>query len=161
MEYIGIDINEASNRILKKNLLKFDNRVESTILTSNFDQGLSWVGANKHLPLFYFFLGITIGNFEPSERKAFLTDVYNNMKIDDMFLITFDLKKDPQLVQRAYFNENKIVQNFLMRNIVRLNDVSESTVNSEDFWSHVYYNPKNGIVEGHVISKKDQEIKIA
>ncbi len=47
-------------------------------------------------------LGGTIGNFNPSERKALLTDVVRGMRPGDTFLLGTDLVKDHQRLVLAY-----------------------------------------------------------
>jgi hypothetical protein len=43
------------------------------------------------------------------------------MKKGDKFLITFDQKKNPQLIQKAYSNEKKLFDEVLIINAKRLN----------------------------------------
>lgn len=40
IEYIGIDINVATNQVLTHNLTKYDESVTSTVITSMFDKGI-------------------------------------------------------------------------------------------------------------------------
>jgi hypothetical protein len=52
--------------MLVDNLKKFKDEeisLNGTVITSLFEDGLKWVGENRKTPLFYFFIGITIGNF--------------------------------------------------------------------------------------------------
>ena len=50
------------------------------------------------------------------------------MKSGDLFLITFDKKKDPSLIQKAYFNNNHLFHDILLINASRLNEISSSVV---------------------------------
>lgn len=58
----------------------------------------------------------------------FLKNVYSNMKSGDLFLVTFDKKKDPSLIQKAYFNNNHLFHDILLINASRLNEISSSVV---------------------------------
>ncbi len=48
------------------------------------------------------FLGSTIGNFAPAERKRFLADVADGMNAGDRFLLGTDLVKDVDRLEAAY-----------------------------------------------------------
>ena len=48
------------------------------------------------------FLGGTIGNLDPAERHAFLTDVRSGLVAGDTFLLGTDLVKDPARLVAAY-----------------------------------------------------------
>jgi hypothetical protein len=50
------------------------------------------------------------------------------MKKGDMFMITFDQKKDPSKVQKAYFNEHNLAQKWFLASIDNLNTISDNKV---------------------------------
>lgn len=58
------------------------------------------------------FLGSTIGNLRPAERKRFLADVASQMTPGDAFLLGTDLVKDPARLEAAYDDDAGITAEF-------------------------------------------------
>jgi L-histidine N-alpha-methyltransferase len=76
-----------------------------------------------------------------------------------MIVLGIDLKKNPVLIQNAYFN-NPFEFQFLMNSIARINRDLNGNFNLEKFYPHSFYNPKEGMVRGCLISKETQTIQI-
>ncbi|MHB8219048.1 MAG: L-histidine N(alpha)-methyltransferase [Acidimicrobiales bacterium] len=65
------------------------------------------------------FLGGTIGNFLPDERRRFLFDLNCTMAFDDHLLLGSDLVKDPDLIVNAYDDAGGVTAEF-NRNVLRV-----------------------------------------
>ena len=65
------------------------------------------------------FLGSTIGNLAPAERRRFLFDLNCNLSHDDRFLLGVDLVKDPHVLLAAYDDASGVTAEF-NRNALRV-----------------------------------------
>ncbi len=79
-------------------------RVEGIV--GEYLAGLSFAKKNAHGPMIVLFLGSNIGNFFPQARADFLAELRSKLKEGDQLLVGFDLKKDVNLLNRAY-NDSK------------------------------------------------------
>ena len=62
LEYIPMDISHDCNEWLKNKLIEEMPGLKMTTLTSQFEEGIKWVQANKAEKNVYLFVGATIGN---------------------------------------------------------------------------------------------------
>lgn len=76
-----------------------------------------------------------------------------------MIVLGVDLKKDPVIIQNAYFNNEKEFP-FLMNSIKRMNKDLKANFNVDKFYPHSYFDPVEGYVIGCLISKEAQEVNI-
>ncbi len=67
------------------------------------------------------FLGGTIGNLGPDERRAFLVDLSRVMAADDRLLLGCDLVKDPDVLVRAYDDRDGVTAAFNKNALAHVN----------------------------------------
>ena len=72
-----------------------------------------------------------------------------------MIVLGVDVKKNPVLIQNAYFNNAKQFP-FLLNSIKRMNKDLNANFKVDKFYPHSYFNPFEGYVRGCLISKEDQ-----
>lgn len=150
--YIPIDISEDSNKTLAANIQKLSANIRLTILTSTFEEGTSWVCKNKPEKNVFFMVGSTIGSLYNEEAVAYFKWLGGLLKKDDMIVIGLDMKKDPVMIQNAYFSNPEEFP-FLLNSIKRINKELGGNFNVDNFYPHSYYNPHDGIVRGCLVSK--------
>ncbi len=108
-----------------------------------------------------FFPGSTIGNFHPVDARRFLTGVARLCDHDGGLLIGFDLKKDPAVLHRAYNDAAGVTAAFNLNLLRRVNRELGGTFDLDAFWPYALYNPKEGRVEMHLVSRVEQEVEVA
>ena len=111
-------------------------------------------------PRVVFFPGSSVGNFQPSDAVKFLSNVANLLGENGQLLIGVDLKKDKNILQRAYDDAEGITAQFNLNLLTRLNNEL-----SADFdlsaWEHfAFYNFDEGRIEMHLESQCDQLVHI-
>jgi uncharacterized SAM-dependent methyltransferase len=109
-----------------------------------------------------FFLGSSIGNFEPSATRSFLKSVKRGMRTDtrDYLFISFDLEKDPQTLESAYNDRAGITSEFNLNLLTRINNDLGGTFNLRDFTHYATYNKNEKRIEMFIVSNRDQEIYV-
>ena len=113
--------------------------------------------SNKKLLLF---LGSSIGNFELSEGKDFLGEIYKIMRHGDQILVGFDLKKDPNQILAAYNDAAGFTKEFNLNLLSRINNELGANFDVKAFTHYPTYNPVTGSCRSYLISEKAQTVSI-
>ncbi len=111
-------------------------------------------------PFLGFFPGSTIGNFSAEEALQFLKTARKVLKNDGALLIGVDLKKDPKVLEAAYNDEQGVTAEFNLNLLTRINNELNGTIDEEQFEHRALFNDEAGRIEMHLISKKEQEVKV-
>jgi L-histidine N-alpha-methyltransferase len=108
----------------------------------------------------FFFLGGTLGNFPDGEALGFLSGLAGRMRPGDHFLLGLDMRKDKQILERAY-NDARGVTAAFNRNVLRvINRELNARFDPERFGHLAFFNPVRGRVEMHLRAERDMEVRI-
>lgn len=107
------------------------------------------------------FLGSSIGNFTRDSAIDFLSEVRCNLKPRDMLLVGFDLKKDPEVLRRAYSDSHNVTKEFNINLLMRLNREVDADFSATAFRHLAVYNPVRGAMESYLLSSKDHDVNVA
>lgn len=107
-----------------------------------------------------FFPGSTIGNFNPAEAIHFLRHYTGMLGSEGGFLIGADLKKGPEIFQRAYDDAKGVTARFNLNLLERINREAGGTFELEHFEHEARYNEQYGRVEMHLKSKVPQLVRV-
>lgn len=107
-----------------------------------------------------FFPGSTIGNFQRDRAIQFLKDVAELVGQGGGLLIGVDLKKDENLLIRAYDDSEGITAAFNFNVIERINNELGGNFDMAGFRHRAVYNREEGRIEMHLLSLKEQTVTI-
>ncbi|RCS30524.1 L-histidine N(alpha)-methyltransferase [Rhodanobacter denitrificans] len=107
-----------------------------------------------------YFPGSTIGNFENRGAAALLRKMRNEMGDAGGILIGVDLKKDPALIEAAYNDRAGVTAEFTLNMLARLNREIGSNFELSAFAHRAHYNPMAGRIETHLVSRREQQVKV-
>lgn len=108
-----------------------------------------------------YYPGSSIGNFAPNEARALLDRFRTLAGEKGQLLIGFDLKKDPQLMHRAYNDAAGATADFNLNLLVRLNRELGADFNLARFSHYAFYNPYASRIEMHLVSLAEQTVRVA
>jgi dimethylhistidine N-methyltransferase len=108
-----------------------------------------------------FFPGSTIGNFEPQQVVAFLTDWAALLGPGGEMLIGVDLKKDPKILNAAYNDKAGMNAAFNLNLLTRINRELGGDFDIDRFAHVAFYNEAEGRVELYLKSLAEQSVTIA
>lgn len=123
--------------------------------------GLARTGLPAHRKKIVFFPGSTIGNFEPAEAADFLRQAAKLAAPDGGLLIGVDLKKDPELLHRAYNDLRGITREFNLNLLHRINAELEADFDPNGFYHYAFYQPQQSRIEMHLVSRGHQKVRLA
>ena len=108
-----------------------------------------------------FFPGSTIGNFRPSKAQSFLDTLASVTDSDAGMLVGVDLKKDKEILEKAYNDEQGLTAAFNKNMLERLNRELDADFDVDLFDHCAFYNEEKGRIEMHLVSGCQQTVTIA
>lgn len=158
--YIPIDTSlEAMTKLtskLKERLpsLKIQPRI------GNYYEVLEKENLLTKIPSLLLFLGSNIGNYTLDGAVSLLRLLHNYMKDNDKLLLGIDLKKNPLVVQQAYFDKYGITKKININLLIRINKELGGDFKVDDFDFYCHYNPISGAVKSYLVSLREQQVHI-
>lgn len=158
VEYRPIDISETALDEAQVTLQHFTPDVQITPQVSNF------LTDKLKLPEFdgctiIVYIGSTIGNFIPEEAKNILNHVRQQLQPGDVLLLGFDMKKDPNIIVRAYDDAGGINNSFNLHLLCRLNKDFGYNFNLDQFRYLTVWNETESRREAHIESLCSQQVQ--
>ncbi|MBC6112607.1 L-histidine N(alpha)-methyltransferase [Pedobacter fastidiosus] len=106
------------------------------------------------------FMGANIGNMNVEDARNFCIELKNVLSENDMLIVGFDLKKNPQQILSAYNDQEGITRSFNLNLLQRINKELDGNFNLENFEHYAFYDPESGACKSYLISLKNQQVKI-
>jgi dimethylhistidine N-methyltransferase len=106
-----------------------------------------------------FFPGSTIGNLQPQEALAFLADWARRLGPDAAMVIGVDLRKSPEIIQRAYDDAQGVTARFSKNVLARANRELGWDFDLDRFEHRARYDAPHGRIEIHLESLTDQTVR--
>jgi dimethylhistidine N-methyltransferase len=107
-----------------------------------------------------FFPGSSIGNFEPADAVTFLKLVAKMVGKDGGLLIGVDLKKHHEILNPAYNDAAGVTAAFNLNLLTRINRELGADFDLLGFSHTAFYNEQLGRIEMHLISEREQQVKL-
>lgn len=105
-----------------------------------------------------FFLGSNIGNFTIPQSIKFLGKIAAELNEDDLVMIGFDQKKDPDVILNAYNDPEGITREFNLNLLRRMNRELGADFDLNK-WKHApNYDPQSGETKSYLLSKENQTV---
>lgn len=105
-----------------------------------------------------YFPGSTIGNFEPVAALELLAVMREEAGPGGALLIGVDLKKDPQIIERAYNDKEGVTAEFNLNMLRHLNHEFDSDFDPDRFAHDATYDESSGRVEMRLVSQAKQAV---
>jgi len=105
-----------------------------------------------------FFLGSNIGNFTITQSIKFLGKIAAELNEDDLVLIGFDQKKDPEVILNAYNDPEGITREFNLNLLRRMNRELGADFDLKKWRHHPTYDPQSGETKSYLLSTENQTV---
>ena len=159
--YIPVDISGDILQQLSDSLQTEMPSVSVQAVVGEYFKALEWLQANKTGRKVVLFLGSNIGNFKADESRDFLCSVRAYLQPGDKLLMGIDLRKDPDIILRAYDDASGITAAFNLNLLRRINRELGGNFDLDQFRHYALYNPQDGVMRSYLVSKKEQEVYIS
>jgi dimethylhistidine N-methyltransferase len=159
--YIPVDISEEANRQLTSSLNKRFHGIRIEEKTGDyFDMlgELSQQYANRKIVML---LGSNLGNYSIPESMDFLNKLSSMMTSKDKLFLGLDLKKDPEVIRKAYNDAAGFTRDFNLNLLERFNNELDADFNTKYFRHSPMYDPRSGTAKSYLVSTRDQVVRIA
>lgn len=129
-------------------------------VAADFTTPFALPAAVANMPKVGFFPGSTIGNFEPHEASSFLKSAHEILGKGALMIIGADLEKDERVLRDAYNDAAGVTARFNLNVLVRINRELGGNFDLSAFTHRAIYNRERHRIEMHLISKKQQAVRM-
>lgn len=158
LEYFPVDISANALKGLMASLREEFPSLRATPLNHEYFAALEELNQMRHSPKLILFLGSNIGNFTPALTREFLQKLYVAMAPGDQVLCGIDLKKDPEIILKAYNDPAGITRDFNLNILSRINRELGGNFEPDNFIHYPVYNPQSGECRSYLVSTVAQEV---
>jgi L-histidine N-alpha-methyltransferase len=160
--YVPVDVSRAALDDLERAHRDRLPAIQFSAVEGDYLNGLAEAAARypgrRRLALF---LGSNIGNLEAREAVNLLSTWRGGLSRGDELLLGFDLLKDPELLQRAYDDDEGVTAEFNRNLLRRLNRELDADFDVDAFRHLARYNPQVAAMESYLVSERDQIVHVA
>jgi dimethylhistidine N-methyltransferase len=101
-----------------------------------------------------YFPGSTIGNFRPDDARDFLHRLARLVGPDGGLLIGTDLRKDPDVLRRAYNDEHGVTAAFNRNALTHLARLADTTLDIDAFEHDALWHDARSRIEMHLFARR-------
>lgn len=159
-QYVPIDISHSALEKLADDMTRRFPDLELTALISEYFTGIKWLNNRYRRKNIAIFLGSSIGNFSHAEARVFLRSMWNCLNNGDNLIIGFDLKKDIELLVRAYNDSEGVTAAFNFNVLERINRELGGEFDISKFRHIGTYDVFSGAMESYLVSLEAQDVFI-
>lgn len=143
--YVALDVSAAAIEGAAEALVEDYPGLSISGLVADFDHHLHLLGGQGSRLVA--FLGGTIGNFEPTPRRRFLTDIAEQLRPTDTFLLGTDLVKSRDLLIPAYDDAQGVTAAFNRNVLSVINRELDADFDVESFEHLAIWDADNEWIE--------------
>ncbi len=157
--YVPVDVTEAMVRDCARELTNEYPGLRVHGVVGDFERHLDRVPASEGARLVVF-LGGTIGNFPPEDRRAFLRQIAALLRPGDHLLMGTDLVKDPSVLEAAYDDEQGVTAEFNRNLLHVMNRELDADFDPEDFEHVAKFDRQNEWIEMRLRSRRKHTVTV-
>jgi dimethylhistidine N-methyltransferase len=116
---------------------------------------------HAHTRSLVFFPGSTIGNLEPDDARAFLARLAELAGPRGLLLLGADSTDDPDVLLRAYDDEDGVTAEFNLNVLRHLNRIRSAAFDPSTFVHRAIWSPEHSRIEMHLVSRCSQTVLVA
>lgn len=159
--YVPIDVSPSALSAAFERLKKRYPSLDIHPLVANFSQPFALPADLDGRTRTGFFPGSTIGNLTPPEVTRLLADLGSALGARSRLIIGVDLKKEARKLVLAYNDSAGVTAAFNLNLLARINRELQGTFDLESFRHDAIYNPREGRIEMHLLSTRDQDATVS
>jgi L-histidine N-alpha-methyltransferase len=158
--FAPVDISRSALEESAAALLEDYPQLEIRAVEGEYERALQHIRSDGGGPRLVLWLGSSIGNLHPSEAAAFLARVRSATGPEDRVLVGVDLRKDAEILERAYDDSRGVTARFNLNLLSRINAELGGRFDEDGFCHRAVYRKDEGRVEMHLVSCRDQKVAV-
>lgn len=160
LTYVAIDVSESALEDAKARLIGRYPSLDVRTIVGDFSSFVEIPQDLARRTKTGFFPGSTIGNLAPRDAKRLLASFGRVLGPRSELIIGVDLKKDPRELVNAYNDAAGVTAAFNLNLLARINRELGGTIDETAFRHEAIYDPREGRVEMHLVSTRDQTVDV-
>jgi dimethylhistidine N-methyltransferase len=158
--YVALDVSPAALKQAAARLAQRYPSLDIRPVVGDFSSPVKLPADLQARPKIGFFPGSTIGNLAPTQATGLLARFREMLSPHGRLIVGVDLKKDPATLIRAYNDDAGVTAAFNLNLLDRINREIEPVFDIDSFDHRAIYNAREGRVEMHLVSKRDQKFAV-
>ncbi|MEJ2636249.1 MAG: L-histidine N(alpha)-methyltransferase [Calditrichia bacterium] len=159
--YVPIDISESAMKTLMNSFSRQFPDLESSGIVAEYFNGLKWLNTITSRKNLVLFLGSNLGNFNRPQSRVFLRNLWNTLNDGDYVITGFDLKKDIDMMLKAYNDSRGVTAEFNLNLLNRINRELGGNFDLSKFRHYSSYDVFSGAMESYLVSLQKQNVFIS
>ncbi len=158
--YLPIDV---SGGILKTSVLQLQEKYPDIAihgLLGTYEQALVHLETNYLQSRMLFFLGSSLGNFNPEQCDSFLNQISRTLQTGDFFLLGIDLQKPKDILEAAYNDSQGVTAAFNLNMLSHLNWRFQGDFDINLFKHQAIYNEVDNQIEMYLHCQKSHWVNL-
>ncbi|MFM1917287.1 MAG: hypothetical protein RJB01_802 [Actinomycetota bacterium] len=156
--FVPVDCSESILRDAVTQLRREFDDIDVRGIVGDFTVHLGELPAGD--PRMIAFLGSTIGNFEPKDRRTFLQHVADSLSEGDSLLLGTDLVKDVSRLENAYDDAQGITAEFNLNALDVMNRSLGTDFERSAFRHEARWVPEHSRIEMRLVAQRDVDVEI-
>ena len=159
--YIGIDVAREALEYGAKVLRSEHPDLDVHAMVADFTRPFALPAVRRPIgKTLVFFPGSTIGNFEPHDAVAFLSQLQRAAGPNARLLLGADGTRDPEVLVPAYDDYEGVTAEFATNALDHINRTHGASFDPTTFQYRAIWNEQQSRVEMHLVSQSDQTIRV-
>src|SRR3954469_16130972 len=159
VEFRPVDVSESALAESGQALAERYDRLSIEALVGTYEQGLAALGPAGGRRMLIF-LGSTIGNLDDAEMISFLTGAADALNPGDFFLLGFDRRKDPAVIEAAYNDSAGVTAAFNLNILRHLNRRFGANFDLGAFHHEAPFVAERSRIEMRLVSRRVQPVRM-
>ncbi len=160
LRYAPIDVSRAALEDSVARLEKQHPEIEIWAAVAEYENGIAALEAHDLGAKLVLWLGSSIGNLHRPAAADFLARIRETMSAGDRMLVGIDLRKDRNVLERAYDDRQGITAKFNLNLLTRINRELDADFNIGRFAHRVHYDDALGSVQSFIESRVAQTVHL-
>lgn len=161
VRYFPIDISGKFLLETAHKLIDSYSNIDIKPIAGQYENGLKYIYKtypNSQKTILW--LGSSIGNMDTDESLSFMKHAYRLFSKKDKMFIGMDLKKDIDVLERAYNDAKGVTAEFNLNLLNRINSELGGEFKINNFSHRAIYNNNNSRIEMHLVCTNTHKVKI-
>jgi L-histidine N-alpha-methyltransferase len=164
--FVPLDVSEPTLRASAQEIAAAYPQISVQAIVGDFERDLGALPTNGRLLMA--FLGSTIGNLSPEQRKRFFEAVATALGREDALLVGIDLVKDAARIEAAYNDSRGVTEAFVRNALTAVNTELAATFDQHRFVYQARWDPGHEWMdiglrarEAHTVSIEGLELEVS